>query len=64
MVPQGSVLSPTLLKFYVYDAPLRSLEVKLQSYSDNFHAFVQLSNIVEASGILINYLNELHEFFN
>ena len=55
--------SPTRSNFYLHDSPISSPEIKLQSYANNFHPFVQSRDIKHASNTLSNYLNTLHDYY-
>ena len=62
-VPQGSVPSPTLFKFYVHDAVNYPPEFKLQSYAKYFHPFVQSRDrIITCPCYFSIYLKELTFF--
>ena len=62
-VPQSSVLSPTLFKFYVDDAPTPPNNVRFTSYADDFHPFSQSPDVEAASRPLNDYLHHLFNFF-
>ena len=63
-VPQGSVPSPTLFKFYVHDAVNYPPEFKLQSYAKYFHPFVQSRDrIITCPCYFSIYLKELTFFY-
>ena len=58
-VPQGSVLSPTLINIYMYDTPRTPANINIISYADDFIITSTHNDIPTVTAQLQSYLNTL-----
>ena len=59
-VPQGGILSPTLLNFYTYDTPTPQAPVKVTTYADDIVITSTHNDINIAKANIQSYLHEIH----
>ena len=61
-IPQGSVLGPIILNFYVSVAPLPPAHINLVSYADKFTVYAKSNNVDSLATEISAYLEQLCEF--